>query len=66
VVDVRTGYQWRPAESATFRLDAGIDNVGNRKYDLPMGGRYWIGDKTGKSSVPGMGRSYYGGLTFQF
>ena len=49
-----------------MRLDAGIDNLANRRYDLPLGGRYWVGDKTGNSSVPGMGRSIYGGLTFQF
>jgi outer membrane receptor protein involved in Fe transport len=34
-----------------MRLDADIDNLGNRKYDLP---------------VPGMGRTFYGGLSFQF
>ena len=66
LVNLRSGYQWKLIERASMRLDAGIDNLGNRKYDLPLGGRYWIGDKTGNSSVPGMGRSIYGGLTFQF
>ncbi len=66
LVNLRSGYQWKLAETAGMRLDAGIDNLANRKYDLPLGGRYWIGDKTGNSSVPGMGRSFYGGLTFQF
>ncbi len=66
LVNLRSGYQWKLVERASMRLDAGIDNLGNRKYDLPLGGRYWIGDKTGNSSVPGMGRSIYGGLTFQF
>ena len=33
---------------------------------MPLGGRYWIGDKTGKTQVPAMGRSFYTGLTFQF
>ena len=66
LVNLCSGYQWKLVEGASMRLDAGIDNLGNRKYDLPLGGRYWIGDKTGNSSVPGMGRSIYGGLTFQF
>lgn len=66
LANLRSGYQWKLVENASMRLDAGIDNLANRKYDLPLGGRYWIGDKTGNSSVPGMGRSYYGGLTFQF
>jgi hypothetical protein len=50
----------------SLRLDAGIENLTGRKYALPLGGRYWVGDKTGNSSVPGMGRSIYSGLTFQF
>jgi outer membrane receptor protein involved in Fe transport len=49
-----------------MRLDAGFDNLTNRQYELPLGGRYWVGDKTGNSSVPGMGRSLYSGLTFEF
>jgi iron complex outermembrane receptor protein len=65
-VNLRSGYRWKLVERASMRLDAGIDNLGNRRYDLPLGGRYWVGDKTGNSSVPGMGRSIYGGLTFQF
>jgi iron complex outermembrane receptor protein len=64
--NIRSGYQWKLAERASVRLDAGIDNLANRQYDLPLGGRYWIGDTTGNSSVPGMGRSLYTGLTFQF
>jgi iron complex outermembrane receptor protein len=66
LLNLRSGYQWKLVEKASMRLDAGIDNLGNRMYDLPLGGRYWIGDKTGNSSVPGMGRTFYGGLTFQF
>jgi len=64
--NIRTGYEWHPTEPTTLRLDAGIDNLANRNYVLPLGGRYWIGDKTGGSAVPGMGRSFYGGLTFRF
>jgi iron complex outermembrane receptor protein len=66
LVNLRSGYQWKLAERASMRLDAGIDNLANRQYDLPLGGRYWVGDKTGNSPVPGMGRTFYGGLTFQF
>jgi iron complex outermembrane receptor protein len=66
LLNLRSGYKWKLAESASVRLDAGFDNLTNRKYDLPLGGRYWIGDKTGNSSVPGMGRSLYTGLTFEF
>lgn len=66
LANVRTSYQWKLVERSSLRLDAGIDNLGNRNYVLPLGGRYWVGDKTGKSSVPGMGRSFFGGLTFQF
>jgi hypothetical protein len=33
---------------------------------LPLGGRYWVGDMTGHTQVPGMGRSLYTGMTFEF
>jgi iron complex outermembrane receptor protein len=66
LVNVRTGYEWHPTEPTSVRLDAGIDNLGNRNYVLPLGGRYWVGDPTGSSAVPGMGRTFYGGLTFKF
>jgi iron complex outermembrane receptor protein len=66
LLNLRSGYKWKLTERASMRLDAGFDNPTNRKYDLPLGGRYWVGDKTGNSSVPGMGRSLYSGLTFEF
>ena len=66
LANLRSSYQWKLVERASMRLDAGIDNLTNRNYALPLGGRYWVGDKTGNSSVPGMGRSIYSGLTFQF
>ncbi|MBI4455814.1 MAG: TonB-dependent receptor [Acidobacteria bacterium] len=66
LLNLQTSYQWHLTDRASLRLDAGIDNLGNRNYVLPLGGRYWVGDKTGSSSVPGMGRSFYGGLTFKF
>jgi iron complex outermembrane receptor protein len=66
LLNLRSGYQWKLTDSAGLRLDAGIENLGGRKYNLPLGGRYWVGDKTGNTSVAGMGRSFFGGLTFQF
>jgi iron complex outermembrane receptor protein len=66
LLNVRTSYQWRLADNMALRLDAAVDNLANRNYVLPLGGRYWVGDKTGKSAVPGMGRSLSLGLTFQF
>jgi iron complex outermembrane receptor protein len=65
LVNVRTGYLWGAADAAGLRFDAGIDNVSNRSYALPLGGRYWA-DKTGMTQVHGPGRSYFGGLTFRF
>jgi len=58
LINLRTGYQFR-----TLRVDVGLDNVADRRYILPLGGRYWIGDATGASGVPGIGRSLYLGLT---
>ncbi|MEQ1729245.1 MAG: TonB-dependent receptor [Vicinamibacterales bacterium] len=58
LINLRTGYQFR-----TLRVDVGLDNVADRRYILPLGGRYWIGDTTGASGVPGIGRSLYLGLT---
>jgi iron complex outermembrane receptor protein len=66
LANLRTGYQWKVGERVGLRLDAGLDNLTNRNFVLPLGGRYWVGDKTGNSSVPGMGRSLNTGLTFQF
>ena len=54
LLHVRSGYQFR-----AFRVDAGIDNIADRKYTMPLGGRYWIGDTTGATGVPGMGRTLY-------
>ncbi len=58
LLNLRTGYQFR-----ALRVDVGLDNVADRRYILPLGGRYWIGDATGASGVPGIGRSLYLGLT---
>lgn len=65
LLNLRGGYRWKVAENASVRLDAGIENLANRVYDLPLGGRYWM-DFSGGSSVPGMGRSFLTGLSFAF
>lgn len=65
LLNVRGGYRWRLTENASMRLDAGIENLANRQYDLPLGGRYWV-DPNGESNVPGMGRSFLTGLGFAF
>jgi iron complex outermembrane recepter protein len=58
LVDLVSSYSWDH-----LRLEIGVNNVFDRLYVLPLGGRYWIGDKTGSSSVPGMGRAFLGGRT---
>ena len=65
LLSVHGGYRWKLAENASLRLDAGIENLTNRLYELPLGGRYWM-DFSGDSGVPGMGRSYLSGLSFAF
>jgi iron complex outermembrane receptor protein len=65
LLSLRGGYRWKLAETASVRLDAGIENIANRQYDLPLGGRYWT-DFNGTSNVPGMGRSFLTGLSFAF
>jgi iron complex outermembrane receptor protein len=66
LLNLRSGYRWKLGETTGVRLDAGIDNLANRNYALPLGGRYWVGDMTGNTQVPGMGRSLYTGMTFEF
>jgi iron complex outermembrane receptor protein len=66
LLNLRSSYRWKLGEIAGVRLDAGLDNLTDRNYALPLGGRYWIGDKTGKTQLPAMGRSVFSGLTFDF
>jgi len=58
LVNLHTAYQWKQ-----LRFDVGLDNATDTRYVLPLGGRYWVGDPTGASSVPGVGRSVFAGLT---
>jgi len=66
LVNARTSYHWKVVEAVRLRLDAGIDNLTNRNYAPPLAGRYWIGDMTGNTQVPAVGRSFFTGLTFEF
>jgi len=68
LINLRASYTWKQ-----LRLDAGIDNLLDRFYRLPLGGAYVGQDRTmGVNSVPwgvavpGAGRSIYAGLNWQF
>lgn len=62
--NLRAGYAW-----SQLRIDAGIDNLLDRNYALPLGGAY-VGQGTTMSlngipwgiAVPGAGRTLYAGL----
>lgn len=66
LVNLRAGYQWQ-----AIRFDAGIDNLFNKYYYLPLGGADIADHKTMMGTVygfnvPGMGRSFNGRLTVKF
>jgi len=71
--NLRSSYQWQQV-----RLDVGIDNLLDKDYALPLGGAY-LGQGTTMlinpppgispqwgAAVPGMGRSIYAGVAYQF
>jgi len=63
LLNLRTSYDWQ-----YVRLDAGIENLLDKNYDLPLGGAY-VGDRSNQSwgrNVSGMGRSAYLGVTVKF
>ncbi|GAB3410876.1 TonB-dependent receptor [Massilia agilis] len=67
LLNLRTSYAWKHVQ-----LDAGVENLFDRRYDLPLGGAYVGQGRTMSQSgtpygiaVPGMGRSVYAGLTFK-
>ncbi|BBA36363.1 TonB-dependent receptor [Methylocaldum marinum] len=62
LVNLRTGYEWKHV-----RVDAGLDNLLDKNYDLPLGGAY-LGSRPMAygTALPGMGRSAYVGVTFTF
>jgi iron complex outermembrane receptor protein len=68
LVHLRTRYTWRQV-----RLDAGVENLFDRRYALPLGGAYvGQGATMGINSVPwgiavaGPGRSLYAGASYSF
>lgn len=64
---LRTSYTWKKVQ-----LDFGVENLFDRRYNLPLGGAY-VGQGMTMSlngvpygiGVAGMGRSVYAGLTFK-
>ena len=66
--NLRSSYEWKQ-----IRLDAGIENVFNRFYSLPLGGAY-VGQGASMAinnipwgvAIPGMGRSINAALNVSF
>jgi iron complex outermembrane recepter protein len=65
LVHLRAAYAWK-----RFRIDAGVENLFDRFYSMPTGGAYLgQGSTMGINTVPwgiavpGMGRSFYFGVT---
>jgi iron complex outermembrane receptor protein len=66
LLNLRTGYGWR-----NIRFDLGIDNVFDKKYDLPLGGvnfdDYMASGWSGQiQPLAGPGRSFMTGMTVTF
>lgn len=66
LVNLRASYQVTDA----LRLSAGVGNLFDRQYELPLGGAYLAGYKAAGGgqivSLPGMGRSFDVGVTMRF
>jgi iron complex outermembrane receptor protein len=68
LLNLRSSYLWK-----SLRVDIGLENALNKQYDLPLGGAYMGQGKTMSPmdvpygvAVPGMGRSLYAGLNYEF
>ncbi|MFA7552806.1 MAG: TonB-dependent receptor [Spongiibacteraceae bacterium] len=68
VFNLRSAYNW-----THWRVDIGVENLFDRGYDLPLGGAYLGQGKTMSPqdapygvAVPGVGRSFYAGLSYTF
>ena len=68
LINLRASHSWQQA-----RVDFGIENLFDKRYDLPTGGAYTgQGTTMGINSipwgiaVPGMGRSIYAGVNYKF
>ena len=62
LLNLRSSYTWKH-----LRIDAGINNLLDKNYALPLGGTY-IGERPMLSgtAVPGMGRSFNVGMTVNY
>ncbi|WP_148219502.1 TonB-dependent receptor [Azospirillum sp. B510] len=66
LVALRTGYEW-----GGIRVDAGVENLFDQRYYLPLGGVDYADFKAGGNqgaigALPGPGRSFMAGLTVKF
>jgi iron complex outermembrane recepter protein len=68
LVNLRVAHSWK-----RIRVDVGVENLFDRLYSLPTGGTYLgQGSTMGINTVPwgiavpGMGRSFYAGVTAKF
>lgn len=66
LVNLRAGYQ----VNDMLRLSAGVTNLFDRQYELPLGGAYLAGYKAAGGgqlvSLPGQGRSFDLGVSIKF
>nr|WP_255636201.1 TonB-dependent receptor [Azospirillum sp. 412522] len=66
LVNLRTGYEW-----GNVRIDAGVENLLDQHYYLPLGGVAYADYRAGGSggtvgALPGAGRSFMAGVTVKF
>ncbi len=68
LLNIHTGYQWK-----SVRIDVGVENVFDKLYSQPLSGAYTGQGATMSGTavpwgitVPGMGRSFYTGINYQF
>ena len=62
LLNLRSSYSWKH-----LRIDAGINNLLDKNYSLPLGGTY-LGERPALAgtAVPGMGRSFNVGMTVNY
>lgn len=61
LLNLRSSYSWKH-----MRIDAGIENLLDKNYALPLGGTYIGETSVAGTAVPGMGRSFNVGLTLTY
>lgn len=62
IANFRTSYK----VSKSVRLDAGVSNLFDRQYSLPLGGLEYTTSNTGLQPLRGMGRSFNAGVSIDF